>query len=75
MHRYARGIAGVLAADFIWSIGYAVPSTMLDSTKDVLSRHDYCAIIVPIFCWWVSSTNRPKPYEQSIFAHYMDRPP
>ena len=32
MHGYARGIAGVLAADFIWSTGYAVPSTVLDST-------------------------------------------
>ena len=67
MHGYARGISGVLAADFIWSTGYAVPSTVLDSTlshifamqriasckpNDVLRRHDYCAIIVPIFAGW-----------------------
>ena len=37
MHGYARGIAGVLAADFIWSTGYAVPSTVLDSTIDYLN--------------------------------------
>ena len=32
MHGYAKGIAGVLAADFIWFTGYTVPSTVLDST-------------------------------------------
>ncbi len=32
MHGYARGIAGVLAADLILSTGYAVPSTVLDSS-------------------------------------------
>ena len=32
MHGYARGIAGVFAADFISSTCYAVLSTMLDST-------------------------------------------
>ena len=32
MHEYARGIASVLAADVIWSTGYAILSTVLDST-------------------------------------------
>ena len=35
MHGYARGIAGILAAGFIWSTGYAVPSVISLQCKEL----------------------------------------
>ena len=49
VHEHARGIAGVLAAHFVWPAGHAVPSTVFQSAVSLIFTM-YKMISSKLFC-------------------------